>query len=142
VGEGRSGARGTHRAAEAGVRGTEGAGAAAEVAGASRGHRGDSRQRRGDGGTSSGDRRKAIGLCEVSRAPQQPRWVCGPGEFEGDGVREMPGSTQIVLVEHGREGGGGFDTSGQRNGGERKASGEACDKEENEDRDKHVPKGR
>jgi len=83
-----------------------------------------------------------IGLREVPRTPQQPGWVRGPSKFEGNGMREMPGSTQIVLVEHGREGSGGFDTGGQRNGGERKASGEAHDEEENEDRDERVTKGR
>jgi len=68
--------------------------------------------------------------------------VRGPGEFEGDGVRTMPSCTQIVLVEHGRESGRSFDAGGQRNGGERKASGEARDEEENEDRDERVTKGR
>jgi len=105
------------------------------------GHPGHSRQRRGDGGSSSSDRREAIGLREVPRTPQQPSWVRGPSKFEGNGVREMPGSTQIVLVEHGREGGRSFDASGQRNGGERKASGEARDEEENEDCDERVTKG-
>jgi len=83
-----------------------------------------------------------IGLCEVPRAPQQSCWVCGPGEFEGDGVRTMPSCTQIVLVEHGREGGRSFDAGGQRNGGEQKASGEARNEVENEDRNKRVTKGR
>ena len=54
----------------------------------------------------------------------------------------MPSCMQIVLVEHGREGSGGFDTSRQRNGGERKASGEARDEEEVEGHDEHVTKGR
>jgi len=83
-----------------------------------------------------------IGLCEVLRAPQQPGWMRGSGKFEGNGVRKMPSCTQIVLVEHGREGGGSFDTGGQRNGGEWKASREARDEEENEDRDERLTKGR
>jgi len=83
-----------------------------------------------------------IGLREVLRTPQQPSGLCGPGELEGNGVRKMPSGTQIVLVEHGREGGRGFNTSGERNGGEWKASGEAHDEEENKDRDEHVTKGR
>jgi len=58
-----------------------------------------------------------IGLREVPRTPQQPGWVRGPSKFEGNGVREMPGSTQIVLVEHSREGCGGVDTSGERDRG-------------------------
>ena len=127
--------------AEVGVRGAEGTGATVEVAGVSRGHRGDSRQWRGDGGASSGDRQEAISLCEVLRAPQQSCWVCGPGEFEGDGVRTMPSCTQMVLVEHGREGGGGFDTSRQHNGGEQKASGEVCDEEEVKGHNEHIAKG-
>ena len=57
-------------------------------------------------------------------------------------MHEMPGSTQIVLVEHGREGCGGVDTSGERDGGKWEAGGEARDEEEVEDRDKHVTEGR
>jgi len=78
----------------------------------------------------------------VLRASQQPGGLHSPGKLEGNGMRKMPSCTQIVLVEHGREGSRGFNTSRECNGGEWKASREVRDKEENEDRDEHIPKGR
>jgi len=42
----------------------------------------------------------------------------------------MLSCTQVLLLEYGREGGGGINTSGECNGGEWEASGEACNEEE------------
>jgi len=43
---------------------------------------------------------------EVSGPPQQPSGVCGPGEIKGDSVRAVSGCTQVLLLEHSREGSG------------------------------------
>ena len=56
-----------------------------------------------------------IGLCEVPRASQQPSGLHSPGELEGDSVRTLPGSMQVMLVEHRREGSGVLDGGWEQN---------------------------
>ena len=60
-----------------------------------------------------------IHLREVPRASQQPSGLRSPGKLEGDGVRMLPGSTQVVLVEHRREGSGVLDGGWEQNRGGR-----------------------
>ena len=135
--EGQGHTGGPHRVSEVGIQGAEGTGATAEVAGTSRGHRSNSRQWRGEGGASSGDRQEAISLCEVLRASQQPGGLRSPG----DGVHMLPGSTQVVLMEHRREGSGVLDSGWEWNRGGQSSSAKMGRKEATVERGEHVAKG-
>jgi len=55
--------------------------------------------------------------------------VHSPGEFEGDGVHTLPGSTQVVLMEHRREGSRVLDGGWERNRGGWSASAKTGGKE-------------
>ena len=56
------------------------------------------------------------------RASQQPSGLHSPGELKGDGVRMLPGSTQVVLMEHRREGSRVLNSGWEQNRGGQSSS--------------------
>jgi len=77
----------------------------------------------------------------VPRASQQPGGLHSPGELKGDGVHTLPGSTQVMLMEHRREGSRVLNGGQEQNRGGQSGSTKTGGKEVTAEQGEYIAKG-